>query len=189
MQQRTRYVIDDDTPFGGFWRRLVAHFIDWVVLFLIGFLGFFLLGFILGVLGEQETINSFNRIFSDDPEVLDENYEAINLIVDFCFVLITWVYYASLTSSSWQATLGKKVLGLKVVDENGDRISFGRATGRYFAKIPSALILYIGFLMVAWTKRKRGLHDMIAGTLVVTDYTKPQIMTLEESERYNHKGS
>ena len=100
--------------------------------------------------------------------------EDIEVLDIFIQVPLTWLYYAVLTSSSWQATVGKKVLGLKVVDENGDRISFGRATGRYFAKIPSALILCIGFLMVAWTNRKRGLHDMIANTLVVKDHAKTQ---------------
>jgi len=57
-------------------------------------------------------------------------------------------------------------LGLVVADEMGQRISFGRATGRYFAKILSSLILLIGFFMIGWTARKQGLHDMIAGTLV-----------------------
>ena len=58
-------------------------------------------------------------------------------------------------------------LGMKVTDLAGNRISFLRATGRYFAKIISALILFIGFIMVAFTEKKQGLHDMIAGTLVV----------------------
>ena len=58
-------------------------------------------------------------------------------------------------------------VGLRVVDEQGQRISFARATGRFFAKFISALILMIGYLMVAFTDRKRGLHDIMAGTLVV----------------------
>ena len=70
-------------------------------------------------------------------------------------------------SSSWQATLGKKVLGLVVVDENGQRISLAKGIGRYFGKILSALIVLIGFIMVAFTEKKQGLHDMLAGTLVL----------------------
>jgi len=58
-------------------------------------------------------------------------------------------------------------LGIIVTDMEGRRISFGRATGRYFAKIISAIIIYIGFLMIAFTERKQGLHDMIADCLVV----------------------
>jgi uncharacterized RDD family membrane protein YckC len=83
------------------------------------------------------------------------------------FVIFTgWLYYALMESSEKQATLGKMVLGLYVTDLEGNRISFGRATGRYFAKYISAFILCIGFMMAGWTKEKQTLHDMIAGTLV-----------------------
>jgi uncharacterized RDD family membrane protein YckC len=78
-----------------------------------------------------------------------------------------WVYFAYQESSEAQATIGKRALGIIVTDEAGNRISFGRATGRYFAKIISALIILIGFIMIAFTRKKQGLHDMIAGTLVV----------------------
>jgi uncharacterized RDD family membrane protein YckC len=82
-------------------------------------------------------------------------------------ILMGWLYYALMESSSNQGTLGKMALGLTVTDQAGQRISFGRATGRFFAKILSAMILLIGFFMIGWTARKQGLHDMIAGTLVV----------------------
>ena len=81
--------------------------------------------------------------------------------------VIGWLYYAGMESSANQATLGKRALGLQVTDLSGNRIGFGRATGRYFAKIISALILLIGFFMIGFTEKKQGLHDMIAGTLVV----------------------
>jgi uncharacterized RDD family membrane protein YckC len=78
-----------------------------------------------------------------------------------------WLYFAVMESGPSQGTIGKIACGLAVTDTEGRRISFGRATGRYFAKILSTLILFIGFLMVGWTRQKRGLHDFIAGTLVV----------------------
>lgn len=78
----------------------------------------------------------------------------------------SWLYEAFLESSSYQATLGKMIFGMKVTDLYGNRISFARATGRHFAKILSGMILCIGFIMVGLTERKQGLHDMIAGTLV-----------------------
>jgi uncharacterized RDD family membrane protein YckC len=59
------------------------------------------------------------------------------------------------------------VFGLIVTDNEGNRLSFGRATGRWLAKILSVLILWIGLIMIGFTERKQGLHDMIAGTLVV----------------------
>ncbi len=80
-----------------------------------------------------------------------------------------WLYEALLTASSWQGTIGKRILRLKVTDEAGNRISFGRSTGRFFAKILSYVTLWIGFIMVAFTDKKRGLHDILAGT-VVTRY-------------------
>jgi uncharacterized RDD family membrane protein YckC len=82
-------------------------------------------------------------------------------------LVVSWLYFALLESSARGATVGKMVLGLRVVDGQGNRISFLRATGRFFAKILSGMILFIGFLMVAFTERKRGLHDIIADTLVV----------------------
>lgn len=97
----------------------------------------------------------------------------INLIFDqnsaaLISTLVGWGYFAGMESSGRQATLGKSVMGIVVTDVSGQRISFLRATGRYFAKILSAIILFIGFIMAAFTARKQALHDMIASTLVVS---------------------
>lgn len=81
-------------------------------------------------------------------------------------VVITWLYTAILLSSSRQATVGKMALGLVVTDEAGRRISFARASGRYFAGLLNGLTLGVGYLMVIWTDRKQALSDKIAGTLV-----------------------
>lgn len=81
--------------------------------------------------------------------------------------LSSWLYYASFESSKRQATLGKQVLGLKVTDQYGCKISFWRATGRYFGKFLSRLLFCIGFLMVFFTKKKQALHDKMADTLVI----------------------
>ena len=77
-------------------------------------------------------------------------------------------------SSSRQATLGKMALGIKVTSLDGERISFLRATGRYFATILSSLLLMIGYIMAAFTQRKQALHDMIASTLVVRADASPE---------------
>lgn len=82
-------------------------------------------------------------------------------------LLTQWLWFTFPESSGWQATLGKKILGLRVTDEQGGRISFGRANARYWSKILSALLLFIGFIMVAFTDKKQGLHDKIAGALVL----------------------
>lgn len=139
---------------GGFWRRVVAYIIDTIILniaisTLAGFMG---LGF-----GSQ-----FMGVNADFQPDLIAGY--------WTFVLLSfvgqWLYFAVLEASAWQGTLGKKALGMSVTDLDGNRISFGRATGRYFAKILSTIIMMIGFIMVAFTGRKQGLHDMLAGTLV-----------------------
>jgi len=82
-------------------------------------------------------------------------------------IVLGWLYFAGMESSANQATLGKRAMGLQVTDLDGNRIGFGKATGRYFAKIISALILFIGYFMIGFTEKKQGLHDMIAGTLVI----------------------
>ena len=82
-------------------------------------------------------------------------------------VVLQWLYYALLESSVWKATLGKRACGLVVVDTDGDRISFARATNRELAKYISGLTLGIGFLMAGWTEHKQALHDKMAGTLVL----------------------
>ncbi len=97
----------------------------------------------------------------------------INLIFDqntatVISTLVGWGYFAGMESSERQATLGKSAMGIVVTDVSGQRISFLRATGRYFAKILSALILLIGYIMAAFTARKQGLHDMLASTLVLS---------------------
>ena len=132
--------------YGGFWIRLVAYIIDAIVLSVV-------VGVIASIMG-------FN-IF--DPESAASYDPTLNLVS----VVIGWLYFALMESSERGATLGKMALGLRVVSNSGQRLSFLNATGRYFAKILSAIILCIGFIMIAFTERKRGLHDMIAGTLVV----------------------
>jgi len=78
-----------------------------------------------------------------------------------------WLYKALMESGPRQATVGKMALGIKVTDVHGRRISFGRASGRFFASLLSALLVGIGYLMAAFTRRKQALHDLIAGCLVV----------------------
>lgn len=83
-------------------------------------------------------------------------------------IAIPWLYEALMLSSESQATLGKKALGIFVTDTSGCRLTFGRATGRHFAKYVSSLFFGIGFIMVAFTPKKQGLHDLMAGTLAMS---------------------
>ncbi len=81
--------------------------------------------------------------------------------------VIWWLYYAVMESSALQATLGKKLLGIQVVDLYGNRTGFWRASVRNFAKVVSSLFFFLGFMIIDFTKYKQGMHDMIARTLVI----------------------
>ncbi|MEP7105823.1 MAG: RDD family protein, partial [Chloroflexota bacterium] len=81
-------------------------------------------------------------------------------------VILAWLYF-TLAETLWQGTVGKLLVGIKVTDEGGGPISWWRANARYWAKILSMLMLGVGFLMVAFTDRRQGLHDILARTLVV----------------------
>lgn len=89
-------------------------------------------------------------------------------------VVMTWLYTAGLESGPMQATLGKRLLGIQVTDLAGNRISFARASGRFFGIFLSTIILGIGLLMAAFTKRKQALHDMMASCLVVRAGATPE---------------
>lgn len=90
-----------------------------------------------------------------------------NSLVTLLSILVGWFYSAFMESGTSQATIGKMALGIKVTDMNGSRISFGRATGRHFSKIVSAIILLIGYLMMLWDDKNQTLHDKMAETFVV----------------------
>ncbi|HXW68087.1 MAG TPA: RDD family protein [Dissulfurispiraceae bacterium] len=123
--------------FAGFWNRTAAFIIDFIIL----------------ILAASISIYAFNSkgIFND-------------LVLG---MMLPWAYFSLMESSDGRATLGKMALGITVTDLNGKRISQGKATIRFFAKYLSALILFAGFIMVRFTKKKQALHDIIAGTLVV----------------------
>jgi uncharacterized RDD family membrane protein YckC len=146
--------------YAGFWLRFVAFIIDTIVLYFVGTI--ITLPFIasMGLRGIMR-----GHMPMSPEELMPLMGAFIRLIL--IRTVLNWLYYALLESSTWQGTLGKKALGLEVTDLEGRRISFGRATGRFFAKIISALILWIGFIMAGFTEKKQALHDMIAGTLVI----------------------
>ena len=76
-------------------------------------------------------------------------------------------YYSLMESSRWRATIGKRLFGLAVVTSRCEQLSIGNAFWRSFAKIPSALLLGIGFIMTATSQKKQALHDRIADTFVI----------------------
>lgn len=93
-----------------------------------------------------------------------------------CLVLLNAggvLYLAAMESSRRGATIGKRMLGLAVTTSAGERVSFARALGRAAAKYLSTVTLLVGWLLAAWTPRKRALHDFVAGTVVVRQAEPP----------------
>ena len=94
---------------------------------------------------------------------------ALSFIVPFIGVFIYWLYFVILQSSEKRSTLGMRVCDIKIHDEHFNKLGFWRLTGRYFATGLSGIILLIGFFMIAFTKRKQGLHDLVARTIHTKD--------------------
>ncbi len=88
-------------------------------------------------------------------------------LAGFANLAAFWLYFALQESGPKQATFGKRALGIMVTDLNGNRISFGQATGRLFAHLLSHMLFFFGYLMVLWDARRQALHDKVANTLVV----------------------
>ena len=141
--------------FGGFWRRWAAAFIDGIVLFFPQAIARVALNLPLFATGE-----------SSDA--------VAELLVSVGTLVMYWLYSSLLESSARQATLGQQLLGLQVMDLEGRRISFARATARYFGQILSALICGVGYLFNLWTSRRQMLHDLIAGCVIVRPDRMPQ---------------
>ena len=133
----------------GFWKRYAATFIDGGLLFVLAFC----------------VLSSFSYTHQ-----WDDDWFVWWIFRWVVIVAASWLYFALCESSSSQATPGKMAVGIKVTDMNGNRISFVRASERHFIKILSFLTCLAGYIMAAFTQKKQGLHDIIAGCLVVNTH-------------------
>jgi uncharacterized RDD family membrane protein YckC len=152
------------SPYAGFWLRVVAYIIDEALLVLgVGILALLAVALV--------GVDSLRLAF----EGLDKNEDRfpVELMLIFGILalagtLMWWLYHAWMESSSSQGTLGKLALGLIVTDLQGRRLTFARATGRFFARIITGMIpLGIGYILAGITEKKQALHDIIAGCLVL----------------------
>lgn len=146
--------------YAGFWLRFAAYCIDGLILGLVGISALVPFGGMLAILRLNE------GDWARNPAVLlATGFWGLVLLALAFFG--QWLYFALFESSAWQATPGKRAIGLIVSDEAGRRLSFGRASGRFLGKILSGLILNIGFIMAGFTEKKQALHDILAGCLVL----------------------
>lgn len=157
--------------YAGFWARFAAYFIDGSITAFLAVNMFWLM---------REELSYY---FAAHPEVLKALQGGSDSITGYTSsydfeskfmyyyatiygIFFGWIYFAGFESSHLHGTPGKWLLGIYVTDMEGKRISFGQATGRYFGKIISGIILCIGYMMAGFTERKQALHDMMAGCLV-----------------------
>lgn len=153
-------IFDDFAPttdffgYAGFWQRFAAYFIDGIIVGIVGFM-------INMATSAVIQFGLTNR--NNNPNIIYV-MAGINWLTSLTLNL---AYYASMESSTSQATLGKMAMGIKVTNLYGQRISFWNAVGRFAGKMVSSLTCSIGYIMAAFTERKQALHDMIASTLVV----------------------
>ncbi len=150
--------------YAGFWLRAVAYVVDLLIVTLVSMPALIILTPFAGTAWEQYSKLTVQQMYDlQNPAV--RPFMAIVLpIVLFC----GWLYYALCESSSWQATPGKRLLGLRVCDMEGRRITFTRASGRFLGRILTGLVPFgVGYLMAGFTARKQALHDLIASCLVL----------------------
>jgi uncharacterized RDD family membrane protein YckC len=150
--------------YAGFWKRFAAYFIDSL---LVGLVTWVVQMVVMAGFGVSAGLAS-----RTNPADMITGAGLFGFIFGMLILPLAMqaVYFAWMHASERQATLGKMAVGIKVTDDDGQRISFGRGIGRYFASIISSLILCIGYIMAGLTDRKRALHDMIASTLVVDQW-------------------
>jgi len=143
--------------YAGFWLRAAAFIIDSLVLAIPTF--------VIVVLAV-----AFLGVQLPPPEAMENGAlppMRFFLPMEATFLTVHWLYFALMESSSWQGTLGKRALGIGVSDMQGRRISFGRATGRFWGKLISGMTLLVGYAIAGFTERKQALHDIFANCLVV----------------------
>ena len=154
----------NEVRYAGFWLRFVAYIIDDIIMGFVGFLISlpFIGGIVFSAIGIGENPENTENLVKGLVGILGSVFGLIVVAV-----ILGWLYFALMESSKSQGTLGKMALGLKVTDLEGNPINFARATGRYFGKIISGMILYIGYILAGLTEKKQALHDIMASCLVV----------------------
>ncbi len=154
--------------YAGFWLRFAAYIIDQFVIGIAGFILF--VPIILGIIAfgvNLDGISNFKDLFTHDGLLMIGGIIGMIILAILISIVMKWLYYALMESSKFGGTLGKMAVSIKVVDMEGNRITFGRATGRYFSRIITNMTLLIGYIIAGFTEKKQALHDLIARCLVI----------------------
>ncbi|MBN9412830.1 MAG: RDD family protein [Candidatus Paracaedimonas acanthamoebae] len=148
--------------YAGFWIRATGWALDTLILTLV----------LTPIFISLMALTSYNNEISSQAKQVSASLQAV---ANFSFIfvayilplLLQWLYFSLQYSSKYQATLGMRVFGLRIISETGGAVSFSRATGRYFASFLSGVIFFIGRLIMPFMSRKQTLHDIMAGTYII----------------------
>jgi uncharacterized RDD family membrane protein YckC len=163
---------EDEGPdvgvYAGLGRRIVAFIVDIIIILLLDLVAASVLGLFRGI--QNLYFYAFQHAPVDSLTTEGTMAALLGSIIaayGFLLVFVPWLYFAGFESSRSQATPGKVLVHIVVTDLDGNKPTYARATLRFFAKFLSAIIIFIGFLMIGLTRKRQGLHDKIAGTLVL----------------------
>lgn len=178
MEQLQDNYHTDTIQYADFWQRAIAFIFDSII---IGIFNSVVINPVLVIAHIQlpdpvdfntlqERINEAVKVnpnisFSEMFTVM--GYTSDFIIVLFIYAVVKWLYYAQMEASPLQGTIGKMMMGIKVTDMDGNRLSFIKASGRHLAKFISDFTLGIGYFMAGFTEKKQALHDRLSGCLVV----------------------
>jgi uncharacterized RDD family membrane protein YckC/TM2 domain-containing membrane protein YozV len=147
-----------DQPNAGFWVRLAALTVDGLIL------GVIQLVFIYAPL--MAFVYNTGILTSPDPQTAMESVAPMVALAQAAAILLYVGYFVALTAGKHQGTYGKRCMGIYVRNRDGGRVGLGHSLLRFVGYIISWIPLGIGYLMAAFQKDKRALHDLIAGTEV-----------------------
>lgn len=148
-----------ELPYAGFLNRFVAFILDYLLISII-------MGFVLALFLPAE-------FMAEGPEAFEYNEDYVRDLSEaagpwqYVFFLIWGLYNALMHASNWQATLGKRVMGIIVTDVEGERLSFSKALLRFLGKLLSTILFFIGYFFALFTSRRQALHDLLAGSIVL----------------------
>jgi uncharacterized RDD family membrane protein YckC len=147
-------VAPGELRYAGFWIRVGAYLIDMVFMMLLMLVPFAVFGIFAASVGGESTGSQVAVVI-------------VGILLYAVLLAVVILYQVLTLGGRWQATPGKRLLGLYVITLSGRPVSRWLAVGRYLCYSVSAAVLYIGFMMIGWTKEKRGFHDSICDTRVV----------------------
>ncbi len=157
MKQNNGQESGTSYEYAGFRRRLLAHYVDYVIVFIFTFV-------VAGLVG-WSPLKAFETKTLAEAQLLNESmgqrlFTIVSLAISLFYAVLMWVNFDG-------ATPGKKMLGIKIIKDDGKKLTYPVAIIRHFSTYISYFTFFLGHLWVIWDKKKQGWHDKLAGTVVI----------------------